>query len=126
MIGAHSCSRFSNHSRATASNELAARQMTCRLASFFASAGSLPAASTLACLCPPVAGVGQTDVRVHAQCQQLFLAGEEVSQPPVFAAGRLDQKKQAFAVGDLVRLGSGLGIANFGIRETVGMGYISP
>ena len=44
----------------------------------------------LACLRTPLAGVSQADFRIHAQCQQLFLARKEVFQPPVFAAGGHD------------------------------------
>ena len=40
-----------------------------------------------------VTGVAETDFRVDAQCQQLFLATEEVFQAPVFAAGGRNLKE---------------------------------
>jgi len=60
----------------------------------------------------PLAGHLQAHVGPLAQRQQLFLAIEEVLEPPELATGRGNLEKQAGTVEQLQRLVGGLGISD--------------
>ena len=66
------------------------------------------------CLVAPVAGIGQTDLRIKPERQQLFLAPEPVFQAPGARAGGRDMQVKATAIGQLVRRRAGLRVAHLG------------
>ncbi|AOK03206.1 hypothetical protein WK25_01260 [Burkholderia latens] len=57
------------------------------------------------------------DLRVDAQRQALFLAGESILEPPILSARRRDFQIHAGAICQAVRLLSGGRIANFGVSQ---------
>ncbi|MNZ66734.1 hypothetical protein D3C78_849650 [compost metagenome] len=60
-------------------------------------------------------GVGQADLWIGAEGQQVFLVGESVLHPPQLRAGWRDLQVQAAAIGQLAGFVGSLGLANFGI-----------
>jgi hypothetical protein len=52
---------------------------------------------------------------IYPQGQEPFLACIIVFKPPVFATGREDEQKHAVTVGQFIRFGLGLGVANLRI-----------
>jgi hypothetical protein len=61
--------------------------------------------------------IAEADFGIDSQRQQFFPACKMVFEPPVFAPRGSDQQKQAFAVGNFVWLGSGLGVTGLRIRK---------
>ncbi|GAB3045684.1 hypothetical protein GCM10027214_04410 [Stenotrophomonas tumulicola] len=104
-----------SHSLATTSKAAPPAVMRAAVAALRARWG--PPGQQSAGVLPGFSGLGQRHVRVQVEGQQLLFAAGAILPAPALGAGHGDEKEQAAAVCQLLRLGSRLGATDSSVGQ---------